>query len=103
MSFRNSWLVLLLSLGTALPFTATAQQSAGATIHGTVLDPDDALIPGANVTLNSAAGKSQNTVSRSDGTYTFRGVAPGTYTLTVTAPGFAMFVKQNISVTAGAS
>lgn len=103
MFFRNSWLVLLFSLMFALPFTAMAQQGAGGTVHGTVLDPDDALIPGATVALNSASGKSQSTKSRSDGTYTFRGVAPGTYTITVTAPGFAVFVKQNVNVTAGAS
>jgi len=101
MFFRNSWLVLLLSLVIALPSAAFAQ--AGGTVHGTVLDPDDALIPGANVTLSSAAGKGVSTASSSDGSYTFRNVAPGTYTLNVTAPGFAVFVKQNISVTAGAN
>ena len=53
--------------------------------------------------LTSASGKAQSTVSKSDGTYTFRGVSPGTYVVTVTAPGFAIFVKQSIVVTAGAS
>ena len=102
MFFRNSWLVLLLSFIIALPFAAVAQ-SGGGTIHGTVLDPDDALIPGATVTLASASGKTQSATSGSDGTYTFRGVAPGSYTLTVSAPGFAVFVKQNINLTAGAN
>src|SRR5206468_5419357 len=103
MSFRNSWLLLVVSFMIALPFSALAQQGSTGSVHGTVLDPDDALIPGATVTLASASGRSQSTTSRSDGTYTFRGVAPGTYTVTVTAPGFAVFVKQNINVTAGAS
>src|SRR5437868_4161253 len=102
MFFRNSWLVLLLSLVIAVPATVFAQ-APGGTVHGTVLDPDDALIPGATVTLSSVSGKGQSTESKSDGTYSFRGVAPGTYTISVTAPGFAVFVKQNISVTASAS
>ena len=68
-----------------------------------MVDPDDALIPGATVSLTGAAGKGQSTQSKSDGTYSFRGVAPGTYSVTVTAPGFAVFVKQNIVVTAGAN
>jgi len=102
MFFRNSWLVLLLSLVIALPSAAFAQ-AAGGTVHGSVLDPDDALIPDATVTLASASGKSQSTTSQSDGTYSFRNVAPGTYTISVTAPGFAVFVKQNVAVTAGAS
>ena len=102
MFFRISWLVLLLGFVVAVPFAAFAQ-NAGGTVHGTVLDPDDALIPGATVTLSSASGKSQSTTSRSDGTYTFRNVAPGSYSVTVTAPGFAVFVKQNVSVTSGAS
>jgi hypothetical protein len=71
-------------------------------VHGTVLDPDQALIPGATVTLTSGSGKTQTTPSKSDGTYTFRAV-PGTYTLTVSAPGFAPFVKAGVAVTAGAN
>jgi len=102
MSFRISWLVLLLALIIALPYAAIAQGTGG-TVHGTVLDPDDALIPGATVTLTSTSGKSQSTPSGSDGTYTFRNVAPGTYTVTVNAPGFATFVKQDVNVTARAS
>jgi hypothetical protein len=82
---------------------APAAAPAGATVHGTVVDPDSALIPGATVTLITSAGKSQNATSKSDGTYTFRGVAAGTYTLTVSAPGFATYSKQSINVTTGAN
>jgi hypothetical protein len=48
----------------------------------------------------SAAGKTVSTASKSDGTYSIR-VAPGTYTLTVSAPGFATFTKQAVNVTNG--
>jgi hypothetical protein len=96
----------LLFLAASLPFATFAQQpatAAGGAVHGTVVDPDSALIPGATVTLTTSAGKSQNATSKSDGTYTFRGVAAGTYTLTVSAPGFATYSKQSISVTTGAN
>jgi carboxypeptidase family protein len=88
-----------------LPIAAWAQQAAttSATVHGSVLDPDQAIIPGVTVTLTPASGKLQTTPSKSDGTYSFRTVAPGTYTLSVTANGFAPFVKQGIVVTAGAN
>ena len=111
MSFRSRLLVVLLSLVAAVPFTvpfaAAAQQPApagGATVHGLVVDPDDALVPGATVTLTPASGKgAQTATSKSDGTYTFRGVAPGTYVVTATAPGFAVFLKEGVKVAAGAN
>ena len=106
MSFRSRLAVLLLFLAASLPFATFAQQpaaAAGGAVHGTVVDPDSALIPGATVTLTTSAGKSQNATSKSDGTYTFRGVAAGTYTLTVSAPGFATYSKQSINVTTGAN
>jgi hypothetical protein len=82
---------------------AQQQPSTSATVHGMVVDPDDALIPGATVTLTSATGKVQSTASKSDGTYSFRGVAAGTYSLTVKASGFANYAKQAIQVAAGAN
>jgi hypothetical protein len=85
------------------PAPATGATPSGATVHGMVVDPDDALIPGATVTLTSAAGKAQSTVSRSDGTYSFRGVTAGTYSLSVKASGFANFNKLDIRVAAGAN
>ncbi len=42
------------------------------------------------------------TTSGSDGNYVLRGVAPGTYSLTITMPGFGTFVRQGVKV-AGAT
>ena len=67
-----------------------------------VVDPDDALIPGATVTLTPASGRAQTTTSKSDGTYSFR-VPAGTYTLNVKAAGFASFAKPAIQVATGAN
>jgi hypothetical protein len=107
MLFRLRRLVVLLFLIVSVAFvssSARAQQtvsSSSATLHGMVVDPDNALIPGATVTLTSATGKVQSTASKSDGTYGFRSVATGSYTLSVTAPGFASYSKPALQVTVG--
>ena len=120
MSFRSRLLSALLIVGVSVSMgssLAMAQQAtppassaagsgapvSGATLHGSVLDPDNALIPGATVTLTPATGKALSTVSKSDGTYTLRGVAAGTYTLSVKAVGFGGFTKSAIKVVAGVS
>ena len=95
-------LMLFVCLFMALSsLAASAQQPAGAvatTMHGVITDPDSALIPGATVTLTPAKGKAIVVQSGNDGTYTAHGVAPGTYSITVTMNGFATFVRQNIRV-----
>ena len=102
MSFRLrvSFLLCLLAAvcGIAANTPLQAQSTAGASVHGNVLDPDDALIPGAIVTLTPTTGKALTATSQSDGTYTFKSVPAGTYSLTVTATGFGTFVKMGIRI-----
>ena len=103
------WTVaLLLSPVRMLAQAATTPQTAAAakpqapvSLRGTVADPDDAEIPGAAVTLTPASGKAITTTSSSDGTYVVRGVPPGTYSLTITMPGFATFVREGVKIAAG--
>ncbi|MDQ2835631.1 MAG: carboxypeptidase regulatory-like domain-containing protein [Acidobacteriota bacterium] len=83
-----------------LPLTAFGQQT-GATVRGVVADPESAVIPGATVTFAPASGKALITQSQSDGTYVLRGVAAGTYAVTVTMPGFASFVKRGVRIATG--
>lgn len=99
-------LVVLLSFLLPASLVAAQQPAAaagGATVHGTVVDPDGALVPGASITLAPATGRSVTGTSKADGTYTLRGVPPGTYILTVTASGFAPFVKEGVRVSQGAN
>ena len=72
-------------------------------MHGVVEDPDNALVPGATVTITLTSGKTQSTTSKQDGTYSFRGLAAGSYTITATAPGFAPFSSKPVAVAAGAN
>jgi hypothetical protein len=100
MSFRKTLQLFVFFLAAFTPMIARAQQ-AGATVHGLVADPDSAVIPGATVTLTPASGRAITTQSQSDGTYVLHGVAAGTYSITVTMPGFATFVKQGVRIAAG--
>ena len=86
----------------AAQHTRIATQAAGTShapvLSGYVTDPDDAAIPGAILTLTPAQGKAYPVTSGADGSYTFAGVPAGLYSLTVTAPGFATYVKLAMHV-----
>ena len=81
-----SWMgVLSLLFAFALPLHA----QFGASLSGTVLDPTGASISQATVTLiNPATQVKQISTSNETGAYHFNELAPGQYTLEVTAPGF---------------
>ena len=102
MSFRVMLKIVLLCFVALTPIVARSQQT-GATVRGTVADPENAVIPGATVTFAPASGKPLITQSQSDGTYVLHGVPAGTYTVTVTMQGFASFVKQGVKIAAGQS
>jgi hypothetical protein len=75
-----------------------AQTAATGAVNGFVLDPDQAAIPGATVTLTPASGSARTTTSGADGSYSFRSVPAGTYSLTTTMRGFASYVRQGLRV-----
>jgi Carboxypeptidase regulatory-like domain len=102
MLFRAAMRIALLFFVALTPMVAMAQQT-GATVRGSVADPENAVIPGATVTFTPSSGKALITQSQSDGTYALRNVPAGTYAVTVTMPGFASFVKQGVKITAGQS
>ncbi|MEK6334722.1 MAG: carboxypeptidase regulatory-like domain-containing protein [Acidobacteriota bacterium] len=63
--------------------TALAQTYRGS-VRGTVYDPNQAAIPGAQVTItNVATGEMRTALSTSEGEYTIAGLAPGIYRLSV--------------------
>jgi hypothetical protein len=60
-------------------------------IHGTVIDQSEALVAGARVKL-TGVGQSQalnqEVVSDNDGQFSFAGIAPGSFQITITSAGF---------------
>ena len=80
---------------------ATAQVDEGS-ITGTVVDASGAVVPGAHVTLlNNDQGLTLETTTSPSGVYTFSPLRIGSYTLSVTAPGFAKTTQQNLTVNVG--
>ena len=83
-------------------FTANMPaQTASGTLRGRITDPSGAVIPNATVAATTADGKSATTVTNSQGVYEFKGLAPGDYTVTATAKGFAVDQEEAVKVTAG--
>jgi len=67
-------------------------QASTATVSGTVRDQTGAVVPAASVSLvNAATGVESKTTTNQVGLYFFPGVVPGTYRLTVEAPGMQKF------------
>ena len=80
---------------------ATGTRSTGS-LHGTVEDTTGGIIPGATVTLMSPTGQViKQTTAGTDGSYTFRGIAPGTYSVVATYAGLQQQNPISVSVTPG--
>lgn len=74
---------------------------ATGSIKGQVLDPSGAVVAGASVTVKSASGQTATATSNAQGSYEIKGLAPGAYSVTVTAQGFSPFTTDNVQVAAG--
>jgi hypothetical protein len=83
----------------ASPTGAAAQAQSGS-LRGEVLDPTGAVVPDAIVSL-SQGSRVRSTKSGPAGSYVFRGIPPGLYTVSVVANGFAPFSLPNVSIAAG--
>ncbi|HVH89312.1 MAG TPA: carboxypeptidase regulatory-like domain-containing protein [Terriglobales bacterium] len=85
----------------ALLFAGAAFAQTTGSLHGKVADPDGAVVPGATVTVKSATGQIATATSGGDGAYDVKGLAPGQYSISVQAQGFAPFTKGPVTITAG--
>ncbi|HBB97847.1 MAG TPA: hypothetical protein DC054_20895 [Blastocatellia bacterium] len=94
-------LFLLISVLVLAAFTVAAQETTGS-LKGTVVDPNGAVVAGANVTLtNTGTGSSQTKQTSGDGNFEFAKLAPGDYTVTVEASGFKRSLSKGVSVKLG--
>src|SRR3989442_3896518 len=99
------WILLWL-LALAPAGLAQTTISTGST-QGTVLDPSNALVSGAKVTItNKATGQVLTTTTNSAGTYTSGALIPGDYVVRVEQSGFKSVelpIKVEVGVTAPGS
>src|SRR5580698_10460683 len=78
-----------------------AAQSTFGEILGTVHDSSGAVVAAVQVTLvNTGTGAMRNEVTDANGDYGFKNIDVGTYTLTLTAPGFEKESLPAIQLTA---
>jgi len=83
---------------------AVAQSAAApltGTLSGAVTDPSGAVIPGATVRVTDATGQTREVQAGMEGRYVLEGLAPGKYTLRITAPDMAAFERAGVEVKAG--
>lgn len=77
-------------------------QQGNATISGTVTDPSDAAIGGAQVLIrNIGTGAEFRAVTNDSGFYTAPGIAVGEYEISVQQQGFKSSVRRGVTVQVG--
>ena len=75
-----------------------------ATLQGTVTDPSGAVVPSAKVTVTQqATGLERATTGDAQGNYLVPALQPANYSLTVAAPGFREFIRNDITLQADQS
>src|SRR5829696_7576392 len=77
--------------------SSLSAQSIYGTLTGIVSDPSNAVIANANIKLREQqSGVVRETVTNSEGYYTFASVPAGGYEITVTAPGFESYSQTGV-------
>jgi len=84
-------------------FVPAFAQEGTATLRGTILDQNGAVVPAATVSVvNQETGINRRTVSTNEsGDYVFPSLTPGLYRVTVDAPNFMKAVKENVRLNVG--
>src|SRR6266850_6478944 len=91
-------LIVLIGLISISIAPVMAQALGAGTVAGTVVDPNNAAVPNANVTIgNPITGYTRSTVTNQDGTFRFDNVPPNNYHLSVAASGFNV-ATQSVNV-----
>lgn len=84
------------------PGVGQSAQSGSGSIVGTVLDTNGDLIQGARVVLSGRPGTAEQVLqSGNHGEFAFSGLTPGSFKLTISAPGMGTYVSPEITLHAG--
>lgn len=93
--------LVLVTAVCVLAVSVYAQTNFGQ-INGTVTDPSGVEIAGAKIVLNSLdTSTERQTTTNTSGAYVLPTVAPGRYSLTVTAPGFQTYKVSEFPLQSG--
>ena len=81
--------LILVSVFSTASISAGAQSLSAGTVTGAVVDPNNAVVPNATVTLeNAVTGYKQSTNTGTDGVFRFDNVPFNNYVYSVSASGF---------------
>ena len=78
-----------------------AQISRNGSVAGVVTGPDGATVSAATITLGAADGQVRTGPVLQDGTFLLVGLASGSYTARVAAPGFTAYTDASVPVAVG--
>src|SRR5215471_10595890 len=82
-----------------VPSSLLTAQTVDTSILGSVTDPQGAAVPGATVMIRAeATGQEKTVTTTGDGQYRVQYLVPGTYSVTVTASGFAQAIRTGIQL-----
>jgi Carboxypeptidase regulatory-like domain len=102
---QRIWLVILGALAVSASLKAqdrTTSRPEKGRITGTAIDPNDHTIPGATTTLEGPLLTAPLTVISDDhGFFEFTDVDPGTYTVGISAKGFAKWTSAPLTLKPG--
>ena len=88
--------LLLLAAGTLLA------QNFSSSLSGVVQDPGGAVVAAVEVQLTSAGtGFRRSSSTNHEGFFSFPGLIPGSYQLTIAAAGFKQYTQSRIELSAG--
>lgn len=102
-SVLNRFAIIAILLAAELLPARTPAQVRRATLSGTITNASGAGIASVPVSIkNSATGEARLVATNKDGLFTVPDLTPGTYDVSVSAPGFAPEVRTGIVLAAGA-
>src|SRR5450631_923603 len=97
-------LIPAMVIGMAAPASAQSQAQSSTTtgtLRGQVTDPSGAVVTNATVAVLVSGGQTHSATTSHSGGYEIGNLAPGKYTVTANAKGFAVFVQNEVDVAAG--
>ncbi|HKI85659.1 MAG TPA: carboxypeptidase-like regulatory domain-containing protein, partial [Thermoanaerobaculia bacterium] len=95
---KSTRILLVLASALLLAMPLVAQTQTG-TISGTVVDTNSSPLPGVTVEVKSPELQgSRIAVTRSDGTFRFAALPPGTYSISYRLEGFSPVDESNVTV-----
>ena len=99
-SGSRAWISGFLFFFTLVCSTALLAQTQAGRLRGQIVDATGAVIPGASITVKNSSGLAITATSDGAGAYDIKNLAPGKYTVAVTAKGFAPTTKD-VEIAAG--